>query len=199
MHLYWCMTELTNVNRTLHLPHKKPRMTWLHSWTATAGMWNLNVQISTAFHLNSPRKASISGKASLIALKQIKMTLTSHQNQMYKNQRFRQTALAQTEILQVQPSHCKPRTQGPTFNINTKVVAHFVQNEVYIFFCWYRMGRNISWAVRGACNSHLLPRQEENHSTITGGWVKQPHVVRAEIKKGHEQVRHHQRSVPVHL
>lgn len=88
----------------------------------------------------------------------------------------------------------KESWQRFTFNINTKVVAHFIQNEVYIFFCWYRMGSNISRAVCGPCNSHLLPWQEENHSTIAGGWVKQTHIVRAEIKKGHgsKQVRHHQ-------
>lgn len=72
-----------------------------------------------------------------------------------------------------------------TFNIDAKVVPHFVQNEVYVFFCWYRMGSNIGGAVCGPCDSHLLPRQEENHSAVAGGRVKQTHVVRAEIKKGH--------------
>lgn len=71
-------------------------------------------------------------------------------------------------------------TDTPTFNINTKVVAHFTQNEVDIFFCRYGMGGDISGAVCGPCNSHLLPGQEENHSAVTGGWVEQTHVFRAE-------------------
>lgn len=121
-------------------------------------------------------------------------------NQMHKNhsyQSHRETECTQTEMPQTHPHlpRLKPSGQRFTFNISTKVVAHFIQNEIYIFLCWYGMGSNIGRAICGPCNSHLLPRQEENHSAIAGGWVKQTHMIRAEIKYGHgsKQVRHHQR------
>lgn len=96
------------------------------------------------------------------------------------------------------PSQGTPALARLTFHVHAKVVAHFVQNEVDIFFCGYGMGRDVGRAVCGPCNRHLLPRQEENHSAVTGGWVEQTHVIRAEIKEGRgsEAVRHPQGSVP---
>lgn len=43
---------------------------------------------------------------------------------------------------------------------------------------------DIRGAVRGPCDGHLLPGQEEDDSAIAGGRVQQPHVVRAGREEG---------------
>lgn len=80
---------------------------------------------------------------------------------------------------------CPPREGSPfTFHVCSQVVAHFAQDEVDVLLGGDGVGRDIRGAVRGPCDCHLLPGQEEDHSAIAGGWIQQPHVVRAEREEG---------------
>lgn len=99
------------------------------------------------------------------------------------------------------PSPCPGKgSPGITFHVRAQVVAHFAQDEVDVLLRGDGVRGDVRGAVRGPCDRHLLPGQEEDHSAVAGGRVQQPHVVRAEREEGpgsqQEQGGQHQGSDP---
>lgn len=70
-----------------------------------------------------------------------------------------------------------------TFYVRAEVVAHLPQDEVDVVLPRDWVGRHVGGCVGRSCDGHLLPGQEEDDTSVTGGRIEQTHVVWTVVQK----------------
>lgn len=68
--------------------------------------------------------------------------------------------------------------RSSTFYIRAEIIADLPQDEVDVVLPWDWVGCHTSGGVGCSGDGHVLPRQEEDDTTIAGGWIEETHVVR---------------------